>query len=44
MEGMEKKGLRVNTGKTECMWCRLSLGQAEDSGESACVSLDITLS
>ena len=27
-EGMEKKGLRVNAGKTKLMWCRLSMGQA----------------
>ena len=33
---MEKKGLRVNTGKTKVMWCRLSMGQAEDSGEHPC--------
>ena len=24
-EGMEKKGLRVNAGKTKVMWCRLSM-------------------
>ena len=24
-KGMEKKGLRVNAGKTKIMWCRLSL-------------------
>ena len=35
-EGMEKKGLRVNAGKTKIMWCRLSMGQAEDSGEYPC--------
>ena len=35
-EGMEKKGLRVNAGKTKIMWCRLSMGQAEDSGEHPC--------
>ena len=34
-EGMEKKGLRVNAGKTKIMWCRLSMGQAEDSGRCA---------
>ena len=33
---MKKKGLRVNTGKTNVMWCRLSMGQAEDSGEHPC--------
>ena len=33
---MEKKGLRVNTGKTKVMWCRLSMDQAEDSGEHPC--------
>ena len=35
-EGMEKKGLRVNAGKTKIMWCRLSMGQAENSGEHPC--------
>ena len=35
-EGMEKKGLRGNTGKTQVMWCRLSMDQAEDSGEHPC--------
>ena len=35
-EGMEKKGLRVNAGKAKVMWCRLSMGQAEDSGEYPC--------
>ena len=35
-EGMEKKGLRVNAGKTKIVWCRLSMGQAEDSGEHPC--------
>ena len=29
---MEKKGLRVNSGKTKVMWCQVSKGQAEDSG------------
>ena len=33
---MEKKGLRVNAGKTKIMWCKLSMGQAEDSGEHPC--------
>ena len=33
---MEKKGLRVNAEKTKIMWCRLSMGQAEDSGEHPC--------
>ena len=28
-EGMEKKGLRVNAGKTKIMWYRLGMGQAE---------------
>ena len=32
-EGMEKKGLRVNAGKTKIMWCKVSKGQAEDSGK-----------
>ena len=31
-EGTEKKGLRVNAGKKKIMWCRLSMGQAKDSG------------
>ena len=35
-EGMEKKGLRANAGKTKIMWCKLSMGQAEDSGEHPC--------
>ena len=35
-EGMEKKGLRVNAGKTKIMWCKVSKGQAEDSGEHPC--------
>ena len=35
-KGMEKKGLRVNTGKSKVMWCRLTKGQAEDSGEHPC--------
>ena len=35
-EGMTKKGLRVNAGKTKIMWCRLSMGPAEDSGEHPC--------
>ena len=29
--GDEKKGLRVNAGKTKIMWCGVSKGQAEDS-------------
>ena len=33
---MEKKGLRVNAKKTKIMWCRLSMGQAKDSGEHPC--------
>ena len=33
---MEGKGLRVNAGKTKIMWCKLSKGQAEDSGEHPC--------
>ena len=33
---MEKKGLRVNAGKTKIMWWKLSMGQAEDSGEQPC--------
>ena len=37
MEGGDgKEGLRVNAGKTKIMWCRLSMGQAEDSGEHPC--------
>ena len=35
-KGMEKKGLRVNAGKTKVMWCRRSMGQADDSGEHPC--------
>ena len=35
-EGMEKKGLRVNAGKTKIRWCRLSKDQAEDSREHPC--------
>ena len=35
-EGMEKKGLRVNAGKTKIMWCRRSMGQAKYSGEHPC--------
>ena len=35
-EGMEKKGLRGNAGKTKIMWCRPNMGQAEDSGEHPC--------
>ena len=33
---MEKKGPRVNAGKTKIMWCKVSMGQAEDSGEHPC--------
>ena len=33
---MQKKGLRVNAGKTKIMWCRPSMGQTEDSGEHPC--------
>ena len=33
---MEKKGLRVNAGKTKVMWCKVSKGQAEDSGKHPC--------
>ena len=32
-EGIKKKGLRVNAGKTKIMWCKVSKGQAEDFGE-----------
>ena len=35
-EGMEAKGLRVNTGKTKVMQCRVSRYQSEDSGEYPC--------
>ena len=35
-EGMEKKGPRVNAGKTKIMWCKVSMGQTEDSGEHPC--------
>ena len=34
-EGMEKKGLRVNAGKTKIMWCKVS-SLAGDSGEHSC--------
>ena len=33
---MEKNGPRVNAGKTKIMWCKVSMGQAEDSGEHPC--------
>ena len=38
MEGGDgKEGSEsVNAGKTKIMWCRLSMGQAEDSGEHPC--------
>ena len=35
-EGMEKKSLTVNAGKTKVMWCQVSKGQVEDSGEHPC--------
>jgi hypothetical protein len=35
-EGMERKGLRVNMGKTKIMKCQLSSVQAEDSGKWPC--------
>ena len=35
-EGMEKKGLRVNAGKTKITSCKVSMGQAEDSREHPC--------
>ena len=35
-EGMEKKGLRVNAGKTKVMQCRVSRFQSEDSGKHPC--------
>ena len=34
--GDGKEGSRVNAGKTKIMWCRLSIGQAEDSEEYPC--------
>ena len=34
--GMEKKKPRVNAGKTKIMWCQVSKGQVEDSGEHPC--------
>ena len=37
-EGMEKKGLRVNAGKTKVMWCQVNKGQAEDSALASCSS------
>ena len=30
---MEKKSLSVNAGKTRIMWCKVSMAEAEDSGE-----------
>ena len=35
---MEKKSLKANVRKikTKVMWCKMSKGQAEDSGESPC--------
>ena len=33
---MEKKDLRVNAGNTKIMWCKVSMAQAEDSGEHPC--------
>ena len=35
-EVMEKKGLRGNVGWTKVMWCSVSRGPAEDSGEHPC--------
>ena len=35
-KGMEMKGLRVNAGKTNIMWCQVSKGQLEDSGVHPC--------
>ena len=35
-EGMERKGLRVNMGKTKVMRCEFGSGQAEDSGKWPC--------
>ena len=35
-EGMERKGLRVNMGKTKIMKCQVSSVQAEDSGKWPC--------
>ena len=35
-EGMERKGLRVNMGKTKVMKCQLCSVQAEDSGRWPC--------
>ena len=37
MKGWDgKKGLKVNAGETKIMWCKVSKGQAEDSGEHPC--------
>ena len=33
---MEKRGPRVNAGKTKVMWCRVYTVQTEDSGEHPC--------
>ena len=35
-EGMERKGLRVNMGKTKVMKCQLNSVQAEHSGRWPC--------
>ena len=35
-EGMESKGLRVNTGKTKAMCCKVRSGQVENSGKWPC--------
>ena len=35
-EGLESKGLRVNTGKTKVMCCKVRYGQVEDSGKWPC--------
>ena len=36
-EGMERKGLRVNMGKTKVIKCQFDSVQAEESGKWACV-------
>ena len=35
-DGMEQKGLRINTGNTKVMKCKVRQGQAENSGKFPC--------
>ena len=39
-EAMEKKGLRVNAGKTKIMICGMGLDLLPSSGECPCVALE----